>query len=1377
MRRPPLVAMGSIASVTVEDTVYNPLDCRVEDFVYSSSLRYLALFTTYRQASPEIVNYGRLDVAQATSVEFPGTTALDFGSADFDIEFDIYCDDWKTGYAIPIHHSLGSPAWTDTFRIAINNGSLLLQTYDAGGAEAQSSCPLPVSGQWHSVKIEKIGTAVTWTIDGEAEATGTAKATLRTTAGAFLHLTHANRTLDIKNLKLTSAASANNLDVPFDDASGTTLDDNSTNGYDGTVTTNGTNFWQSYENPLNADFGRIAIVSTDGVQKAELDIPYTQEEILELDTHHSNDTMWITHQNHPPQTLVRKDDNNWLFEAAKVDGGPFLDRNEDELKSLQTGGSTWSASIEYLVGDQVLAGDVVASTVDWIGSTTSYEAEKAQRIVEGAPLDEWDLGPSGLGGWSYAGTQYKGAGGTNKWAKFYPYLCVRIDVTAGTPAELIVGASIQLNVTLDEGGATFSAEGTVAAVYYGSGNYKYVKLNIGSYYRFDYRTWDTSPPYTYLKLIEYENLPLPDWPEEAAIAAWFDDSSNTTSFYYGSVTPWTHADEGSKKMWVLMGGYPSGPPRGGAQCTQADGLYYGGGVEGVEAIAETTGNNPFGLITAFAAAPSPRASTHTLVTSASHGVVDGESVTIENCLHSAYNAEHTVSSVTTNTYEIEIAYVAETIDGTESWTNTSYWEHMGGLPTGSPIVKVASLGHEPFASDDVGRLIEIEGDPEYSYAGSFTVLDEASDDIYILGDLELSMETSNFTGLLVLEKKTIESADWQIIGSLRMKSGGNVDTITRTIPERNSKIRVRLAEISTGTCHWRVTATSAYTTIYEILEYNSENNVDARVITGRNTFGGTWAWAMGAWGGSYGFPGCITMHENRLWLSGSIGEPFKHWGSVANKYWNFAIGTFVTSAIIFQARADSSTRIAWVEPKGDLFFGTDFGEYSGVNLDQTNVLSATNPPKLERHTSEGSARIPAEVIGNALAFISANKKQLKLLRYDGLEQDGFRSYDMTFMNPDIAGSGFVGHCLQRSPYPVLWLWTADGNAVSFTVDREHNVIAWAEHSTAGGLIKSMCRIPDENGIDEIYAVVKREGTVLSISDPAGTATPNVTGVYSGGSFGMVTISGTGTDSDRILRYSGIWNGKPNYADDNLDYDLYYEGGGYWVYSTLDWTWEIQSESETPPNGIWTARNDPGGLYQSATIIFDAPAEGTGYLFTYDGDDLVYMIVDDSGVEYFESSTGIGTFNPVAGSGATGSVEVGSINYHIEKLDYAETEHTDSLNGAIPQPLTSIFEPTPLSRGPNFLEGNKKFKTARGFIYVVESNGGEISVDGGASWETLDYSRLTADADGLYTGKIEFRSHSGSVDYATVQVRTTGTDPLTVTGISLEVEKGERGIRR
>lgn len=217
----------------------------------------------------------------------------------------------------------------------------------------------------------------------------------------------------------------------------------------------------------------------------------------------------------------------------------------------------------------------------------------------------------------------------------------------------------------------------------------------------------------------------------------------------------------------------------------------------------------------------------------------------------------------------------------------------------------------------------------------------------------------------------------------------------------------------------------------------------------------------------------------------------------------------------------------------------------------------------------------------------------------------------------------------------------------------------------------------------------------------------------------------------------------------------------------------ESEADFPPETEWEATAE--GETPAPTYVYKVIGYRSDMLYALvelaDGS---FAIVDvATGTPLFESATQDGQFTPVDGSGATGAIFIGDLNYHSEKLDYSETEYLDNLDGPREIEIESIFEPTPLSRGPEFLEGDKKFRSTEGTIFVVKSNGGEISVDGGETWETLDYSGLTEDADGLYTGAIEFSNKSGYVDYSTVRVRTTGEAQLKVTGLALDVEKHDR----
>ena len=95
------------------------------------------------------------------------------------------------------------------------------------------------------------------------------------------------------------------------------------------------------------------------------DIKYTQ----------SADTLFLTHPDHHPMTLVRKGSANWQYKKMDITGGPFEDpvRNGISITpSATTGTITLTASADYF-------------TADMVGSFLALEQSIASQKQEGVP--------------------------------------------------------------------------------------------------------------------------------------------------------------------------------------------------------------------------------------------------------------------------------------------------------------------------------------------------------------------------------------------------------------------------------------------------------------------------------------------------------------------------------------------------------------------------------------------------------------------------------------------------------------------------------------------------------------------------------------------------------------------------------------------------------------------------------------------------------------------------------------------------------------------------------------------------------------------------------------------------------------------------------
>jgi hypothetical protein len=90
-----------------------------------------------------------------------------------------------------------------------------------------------------------------------------------------------------------------------------------------------------------------------------------------------------------------------------------------------------------------------------------------------------------------------------------------------------------------------------------------------------------------------------------------------------------------------------------------------------------------------------------------------------------------------------------------------------------------------------------------------------------------------------------------------------------------------------------------------------------------------------------------------------------------------------------------------------------------------------------------------------------------LNRYDSTDQSKY-SYHISI-------GGIVALAYQQEPWSVLWGVRADGALLSYTFNREDNVMAWCRHNLGnGGFCESVAVIPAPDGLrDELWMIVRR----------------------------------------------------------------------------------------------------------------------------------------------------------------------------------------------------------------------------------------------------------------------------------------------------------------
>ncbi|EPR44580.1 hypothetical protein dsx2_1539 [Desulfovibrio sp. X2] len=223
--------------------------------------------------------------------------------------------------------------------------------------------------------------------------------------------------------------------------------------------------------------------------------------------------------------------------------------------------------------------------------------------------------------------------------------------------------------------------------------------------------------------------------------------------------------------------------------------------------------------------------------------------------------------------------------------------------------------------------------------------------------------------------------------------------------------------------------------------------------------------------GSY--PSCVQFFEQRLFFAASSDAPQKLWGSQTANYENFNVSTPLKDddAVTYTIAADRVNAVVWMMPgQKKLLFGTVGGEWTlcGSGGDPLSPMSV----EVARETAHGSAGVAPVTVGNTVLFVQRPGNVVREFRYS-LDVDGYQATDVSLLSEHILGEKTITDwAYQQSPCSIIWAVREDGALLALTYLREHQVVGWSRHETAG-LVRSVAAIPGGRE-DALWAVVRRE---------------------------------------------------------------------------------------------------------------------------------------------------------------------------------------------------------------------------------------------------------------------------------------------------------------
>jgi hypothetical protein len=246
-------------------------------------------------------------------------------------------------------------------------------------------------------------------------------------------------------------------------------------------------------------------------------------------------------------------------------------------------------------------------------------------------------------------------------------------------------------------------------------------------------------------------------------------------------------------------------------------------------------------------------------------------------------------------------------------------------------------------------------------------------------------------------------------------------------------------------------------------------------------------WAAG------NYPGAVDIHQSRLLLGGTPLQPNAFWASRVGLLFDFRRFTDttdggstphagpataaikITPECAIAQKVATKGRIRWLQGRQALLVGTDLGVYS-----ITAQSGAIAPADLHivQQSGFGSAAIQAVDIGDAVLYVSSDRRKVRALSYRQ-EGEAWVASDITFVAEHITEGLIKEAHFARDPSSTIVLVLDSGEVVCCTFDRAEQVTAWWRVKTTGTVLSGAVSDGPE-GSQFFLAAARATGSFLEV---------------------------------------------------------------------------------------------------------------------------------------------------------------------------------------------------------------------------------------------------------------------------------------------------------
>jgi hypothetical protein len=220
------------------------------------------------------------------------------------------------------------------------------------------------------------------------------------------------------------------------------------------------------------------------------------------------------------------------------------------------------------------------------------------------------------------------------------------------------------------------------------------------------------------------------------------------------------------------------------------------------------------------------------------------------------------------------------------------------------------------------------------------------------------------------------------------------------------------------------------------------------------------------------YPRTVAYFEQRKAFAGTTALPQNFWLTKTGTENNldYSIPVRADDAISIKISALESSTIRHLVPLDDLIILTDSAEW---RVSPVNSEALTPTTTSVRATSYiGANNVQPVVVSRTVVYAAARGGHIRGLGYD-FEANSYVSVDLSLRAQQLFDyKSITDLSYGKSPTPIVWAVSSDGNMLGLSFVPEQQVYAWHTHSTENGTFES-CAVIDEGDDSICYVIVNR----------------------------------------------------------------------------------------------------------------------------------------------------------------------------------------------------------------------------------------------------------------------------------------------------------------